>query len=180
MRAERSRSEETRFLIPGTDDTVVETRFARLAAQLARLVGAPLPLEAGGSESVTVVVTGSERLRGQVWTRIYARARAFPQVIQSVKRFGGATGLEEIVAYGVGMRLRLSVRDRALVFRSAGYFIRCLGVSLALPDWLTPGVIEVIHREESRGQFSFSLSVTHSWAGQVIDQIAFFREEQPA
>jgi hypothetical protein len=223
MRAERSRSEETRFLIPGTDDTVVETRFAHLAgdswmqlpapirrrfsrhlaegerlvymgrvaathltivgrliAQLARLVGAPLPLEAGGSESVTVVVTGSERLRGQVWTRIYARARAFPQVIQSVKRFGGATGLEEIVAYGVGMRLRLSVRDRALVFRSAGYFIRCLGVSLALPDWLTPGVIEVIHREESRGQFSFSLSVTHSWAGQVIDQIAFFREEQPA
>lgn len=154
------------------------TLVGRLVAQLARLVGAPLPLEASGCVPVTVIVTGSERLCGQVWTRIYGRARALPQVIQSVKRFGGATGLEEIVAHGVGMRLKLGVRDGALVFRSAGYFIRCLGVQLSLPNWLTPGVIEVVHREESGGQFSFSLSVRHSWAGQVIDQIAFFREEQ--
>jgi Domain of unknown function (DUF4166) len=154
------------------------TMVGRVVAQLARLVGAPLPLEASGRVPVTVIVTGSERLGGQTWTRIYERARGLPQVIQSVKRFGGATGLEEIVAGVVGMRLRLSVRDRALVFRSAGYFIRCFGVSLSLPNWLTPGVIEVVHREESSGQFSFSLSVTHLWAGNVIDQIAFFREEQ--
>jgi hypothetical protein len=154
------------------------TIVGRLVAQLARLVGAPLPLEASGCLPVAVIVTGSERLGGQVWTRIYDRARGFPQVIQSVKCFGGATGLEEIVARGVGMRLKLSVRDQALVFRSAGYFIRCLGVELSLPNWLTPGVIEVVHREESAGQFSFSLSVAHPWAGHVIDQRAFFREEQ--
>jgi hypothetical protein len=154
------------------------TAVGWLIAQLARLAGAPLPLEASSRVSVTVVVAGCARLGGQSWTRIYDRARAFPQVIQSVKRFGGATGLEELVAHGIGMRLTLEVRDRALVFRSAGYFIRCLGIRLPLPDWLTPGVIEVIHREEAFGQFSFSLSVTHRWAGQVIDQIAFFREDQ--
>jgi hypothetical protein len=154
------------------------TLAGRLVAQLARLVGAPLPLEASGCVPVTVIVTGSEQLCGQVWTRIYDRGRRFPQVIQSVKQFGGATGLEEIVAHGVGMRLKLTVSDGALVFRSAGYFIRCLGMQLSLPNWLTPGAIEVIHREESSGQFSFSLSVTHLWAGHVIDQIALFREEQ--
>lgn len=154
------------------------TVFGRLIAQLARLVGAPLPLEPGGCAPVTVIVTESARLGGQVWTRIYDRAQRFPQVIQSVKCFGGATGLEEIVAHGVGIRLKLLVSDRALVFRSAGYFIRCLGIQLSLPNWLTPGVIEVIHREESGGQFSFSLSVMQLWAGPVIDQIAFFREEQ--
>ena len=154
------------------------TLVGRLVAQLARLVGAPLPLEASSCVPVTVIVTGSDRLGGQIWTRIYDRVRGFPQVIQSLKHFGGATGLEEIVARGVGMRLRLSVRDGALVFRSAGYFIRCLGAQFSLPAWMTPGVIEVVHREESAGQFSFSLSVTHMWAGHVIDQIAFFREEQ--
>jgi hypothetical protein len=154
------------------------TPAGRLVAQLARLVGAPLPLEASGCVPVTVIVTGSEQLCGQVWTRVYDRGRRFPQVIQSVKQFGGATGLEEIVAHGVGMRLKLMVSDGALVFRSAGYFIRCLGMQLSLPNWLTPGAIEVIHREESSGQFSFSLSVTHLWAGHVIDQIALFREEQ--
>jgi hypothetical protein len=154
------------------------TIVGRIVAQLARLVGAPLPLEASGCVPVTVIVTGSDRLGGQIWTRIYDRVRGFPQVIQSVKHFGGATGLEEIVGHGVGMRLGLIVRDGALVFRSAGYFIRCLGAQLTLPAWMTPGVIEVVHREESAGQFSFSLSVTHMWAGHVIDQIAFFREEQ--
>jgi Domain of unknown function (DUF4166) len=154
------------------------TIVGRLVAQLARLVGAPLPLEISGCVPVTVIVTGSVRHGGQIWTRIYDRARSLPQVIQSVKRFGGITGLEEIVSRGVGMRLKLGVRDGALVFRSAGYFIRCLGIRLSLPDWLTPGVIEVVHREESCGHFSFSLSVTHAWAGHVIDQIAFFREEQ--
>ena len=153
------------------------TMAGRLIAQLARLVGAPLPLETSGRGPVTVIVTGSERLCGQVWTRIYDRERSFPQVIQSVKRFSGATGLEEMVRHGVGMRLKLEVTDGALVFRSAGYFIRCLGIQISLPHWLTPGLIEVIHREESCGGFSFSLSVTHSWAGPVIDQIAFFREE---
>ncbi|HEX3398372.1 MAG TPA: DUF4166 domain-containing protein [Steroidobacteraceae bacterium] len=153
------------------------TAIGWLLAQLARLAGAPLPLEASGRVPVTVIVGGCARLGGQSWTRIYDRVHGLPQVIQSIKRFGGATGLEEIVARGIGMRLTLEVRDRALVFRSAGYFIQCLGIRLSLPDWLTPGVIEVVHREESFGQFSFSLSVTHRWAGRVIDQIAFFRED---
>src|SRR5258708_4623532 len=46
-----------------------------LLAQRARLGGAPLPLEASGCVPVTVVVTGSERLGGQIWTRIYDRVR---------------------------------------------------------------------------------------------------------
>ena len=153
------------------------TLLGRLFAQVARLVGAPLPLEASGRTPITVLVTGCERLGGQVWTRIYDRARALPQVIQSIKRFGGVTGLEEIVGGGVGMRLTLSVRERDLVFRSAGYFLRFAGKQLSLPDWLTPGVIEVIHREESLGRFSFWLSVTHVWGGRIIDQVAFFRED---
>jgi hypothetical protein len=151
--------------------------FGAFFAQLARLVGAPLPLESSGRTPVTVIVTGCERLGGQIWTRIYDRAHTFPQVIQSIKHFGGPTGLEEMVGGGIGMHLTLHVCDRALVFRSAGFFIRLLGVQVSLPDWLTPGVIEVIHREESFGRFSFTLSVTHALAGRMIDQIAFFREE---
>lgn len=153
------------------------TLAGRLIAQLARAVGAPLPLEASCRVPVTVVVTGCTRLGGQVWTRIYERISALPQVIQSVKRFGGSTGLEEIVGGGIGMRLELSVRDRALVFRSAGYFLRLGRIEISLPQWLTPGVIEVVHREESPGRFSFSLSVKHPLAGDVIEQIAFFRED---
>jgi Domain of unknown function (DUF4166) len=150
--------------------------LGRIFAQLARLVGAPLPMRASGRLPVAVIVTGCERLGGQLWTRIYDQAGGFPQVIQSLKCFGGTTGLEERVGGGVGMRLTLRVENRALVFRSTGYFVQCLGMQVSIPGWLTPGIIEVIHREEAQGRFSFSLSVTHVWAGRIIDQIAFFRE----
>lgn len=156
------------------------TFAGRVYGQLARLVGAPLPLAPSGRVAAAVVVTEDEALGGQVWTRIYARPGGFAQVIQSTKRFGGRTGLEECVGGGVGMRLELSVEDRALVFRSRGYFLRVAGRTVGIPDWLTPGVVEVTHREERDGRFSFTLSVTHSRFGRIVEQVAFFSDAAAA
>jgi Domain of unknown function (DUF4166) len=144
--------------------------------QLARLIGAPLPLAPGGRVAAAVVVTEDATLAGQLWTRLYARPGRPPQVIQSTKRFAGPTGLEECVGGGVGMRLRLAVEQRALVFRSDGFFLRLGRLTLPLPAWLTPGTIEVVHREECDGAFSFTLSVTHPWCGVIVRQVAFFRD----
>lgn len=158
---------------------VAETRMTlagRLFGQIARLVGAPLPLAPGGRTAAAVMVTEDEAIGGQLWTRVYGRAGRFPQVIHSAKRFGGPTGLEECVGLGVGMTLTLHVEARALVFRSRDYFLAA-GLRRAwLPDWLTPGRIEVIHREERDGRFSFTLIVTHPWFGEMIHQTAFFRD----
>lgn len=150
--------------------------LGRAYGQLARLVGAPLPLAPSGRVAAAVVVTEDEDVGGQVWTRIYARPGRFAQVIQSTKRFAGPTGLEECVGGGVGMRLALSVENRALVFRSCGYFLRIAGRTLAIPDWLTPGVVEVTHREERDGRFSFTLTVTHPRFGCIVEQVAFFSD----
>jgi hypothetical protein len=99
-----------------------------------------------------------------------------PQVICSTKRFAGPTGLEECVRAGIGMALAVSVEQRSLVFRSTEYFWRCGRVRLRIPDWLTPGRISVIHREERTGRFSFTLIVTHAWFGETIRQVGFFRD----
>lgn len=163
-------------LYVGAVDVTEMTTIGRLVGQLARAVGAPLPLAPSGRVAAAVVVTEDQTLDGQVWTRLYARPGRTPQVIHSTKRFAGPTGLEECVGGGVGMRLVLAVESRALVFRSAGYFVRLAGRRLALPQWLTPGTIEVVHREERDGEFSFSLELTHRWFGLIIRQVAFFRD----
>ena len=153
------------------------TVFGRLTAQLARLVGAPLPLRPLQRTPAAVLVTENDPATGsQLWTRIYHEPGRLPQVICSIKQFAGPTGLEECVGHGIGMALTLHVEARAIVIRSAGYFWRVGGMRLRIPDWMTPGSMTVIHREERAGQFSFTLTVTHALFGVTIQQIAFFRD----
>jgi hypothetical protein len=123
-----------------------------------------------------VAVTEEEGGGGQIWTRLYARRRGFPQVIHSAKRFCGPTGIEERVGRGVGMTLRVAVEDRALVFRSHRYFIAFGHRRMMLPAWATPGALTVTHREETGGRFFFSLEIVHPRLGPLIRQTVSFQE----
>jgi Domain of unknown function (DUF4166) len=143
-------------------------------AQLLRAFGAPLPLTALCHSPCVVVVTGGSCANTQLWTRIYHEAGRLPQVIRSMKSFSGPTGLEECVNAGISMALTVSVESRALVFRSRAYQWQCGPIRLSIPLWLTPGYLEVRHREERYGRFSFELSTTHPWFGRIIHQVAYF------
>jgi hypothetical protein len=159
---------------------VVETRMSRMGwlfAQLARLIGAPLPLFADAPAPAVVSVVEDPSTGGQIWTRVYARRRGFPQVIQSAKCFAGPTGLEERVGGGIGMALAASAAEGALEFRSVHYFLRVRGLRLVLPGWMTPGTTTVTHRDHGGGRFAFTLEVRHGRFGLVLRQHAEFRDE---
>ena len=96
-------------------------------AQLARLIGGPLPT--GTRKPVPMIVTVTEDVAsgGQIWTRICARSNGFPQVIHSAKRFIGPTGLEEYIGCGIGMALRLSVEHEGAVLPQRRLFPLHLG-----------------------------------------------------
>jgi hypothetical protein len=145
-------------------------------AQLARLIGGPLPTGTESRVPMIVTVTEDVSSGGQIWTRICARSDGFPQVIHSAKRFMGPTGLEEYIGFGISMALRLSVEHEGLFFRSAGYFL-CLGrFRLPLPEWFTPGALTVSHTDLGGGLFRFTLEVMHSRLGVLIRQSAVFTE----
>jgi len=157
--------------------TIEEASFSLAGwwlAQLARIIGAPLPLCA--ETGVPMVVTVTEARGGQIWTRICTRSDGFPQVIHSAKRFAGPTGLEEYVGYGISMALRIFVEHEALVFRSAGYSLQAGWWRLPLPDWLTPGDLTVTHSDLGGGRFRFTLDVAHPRFGKLIRQSAVFME----
>jgi len=90
--------------------------------------------------------------------------------------FAGHTGLEEQIGGGICMALTVCVEMQTLVFRSAGYHWRCRQLKVPLPAWLTPGNVEVRHREERAGLFSFVLTITHPWYGRAFRQILYFRD----
>ena len=157
----------------------------KLLARLARLIGAPLPLPGltdGGAAVVTVTEAADGAGGGQFWTRQYARAHRFPQVVHSAKGFGGPTGLEEVVGGGVGMALTIRARGGVLLFEDAGYFVRALGRRLPLPRAVLPR-LTVGHEDlaATHGEgFAFTLSLTHPLCGTLMDQRCVFTETRRA
>jgi hypothetical protein len=161
---------------------ILESWMSRLGwwlAQAARLIGGPLPVTRDAHVPSVVTVTEDIASGGQIWTRLYARRKGFPQVVHSSKRFAGPTGLEEYVGRGIGMTLATYARDGALVFRSKSYFLQLFGRRWFLPVSLTPGTLYVTHAEVPDGKFSFTLQIFHPRFGLLMRQMAMFREIEP-
>jgi hypothetical protein len=150
------------------------SRWGRILAFLTRAIGSPLPLTDGTKGPALVVVTEDELLGGQSWTRIYTRTGRRPQTVHSAKCFRGPTGLEEYVGYGIGMALKVTVEDSALVFRSDHYFLTVGARRMRLPQLLMPGEMCITHRDEGEGTFSFRLTLTHPQLGCLVHQLAYF------
>jgi hypothetical protein len=152
-----------------------------LLAQLLRCIGAPLPLEARpGNHPAIVTITRHGATGGQVWTRAYSRTDGLPQVIHSVKTFAGPTGLEERIGAGFAMCLELTVERDALLFQSAGYRWRGLGLDLPLPAWLEPGHLTVGHHPDGDHAFRFTLDLVHPWFGELLHQTLYFHDMKEA
>jgi hypothetical protein len=161
---------------------VIEIGFSRIGwwlAQMARLIGGPLPISTDTHVPSIVTVTEDAATSGQIWTRLYARRSGFPQVIHSSKRFAGPTGLEEYLGFGVGMALRIVVDGEDLLFRSAGYFVQAGRLKFWLPAFLTPGALTVTHTDLGGGEFQFALEILHPRFGTLVRQSAVFREATP-
>lgn len=158
---------------------VVECRMNRAGmclAQVARLIGSPLPLSRACGVPAAVSVTEDPVSGGQHWLRIYGRERGFPQVIRSYKAFAGPTGLEEYLGWGFGIALKVAADDEALHFVSDHVFWRGLGIRLRLPGFLSPGETIVSHIDRGDGSFTFELHLHHHWFGELVSQVATFRE----
>lgn len=152
------------------------SRAGRLLAQIARVIGAPLPLGTDTGVSACVSVTADAEGQGQYWTRQYGRAQGFPQVIHSVKRFAGPTGIEEYLGLGLGIALRLEEAGGALLFVSDHYFLKLGGLRLRLPNWAMPGALTVGHVDLGGGRFLFSLDLVHPRLGELVHQLCVFAD----
>ncbi len=147
-----------------------------ILAQLARIIGGPLPVSRDTDVPSVVTVTEDMATGGQIWTRLYAHRNGFPQVIHSSKRFAGPTGLEEHVGCGVGMTLTLSIGPAALLFNSDRYFLQVGALRLNIPRWLSPGQLTIGHHEINPHRFAFTLDLEHPLLGRLIHQRAEFEE----
>ncbi|MBO6511562.1 MAG: DUF4166 domain-containing protein [Roseibium sp.] len=162
--------------------TVVSMRMSfagYVLAQLARLIGGPLPFDTTSvDQSAVVSVTEDCAGEGQFWTRQYGRASGFPQIVHSSKRFAGPTGIEEYIGFGIGIALRVRGDAEALYFESDHYFLQLAGRKLRLPAWMQPGALTITHRDLGKAGFLFSLSLHSNLLGELVHQDAHFQDSE--
>jgi uncharacterized protein DUF4166 len=150
-----------------------------MLAQLARLIGGPLPYDvASVNQPAVVAVTEDSAGDGQFWIRQYGRAAGFPQVVHSSKRFTGPTGIEEYIGSGIGMALRVRANVDGLVFESDHYFLQFGERRLRFPKWLKPGALTITHRDLGNERFLFSLTLKSRLFGELVHQDALFHDSE--
>jgi hypothetical protein len=158
---------------------ITESRMSRAGWLLARLclvIGGPLPLHRDTGVPAVVTITEDGATGGQFWTRVYGRSHGFPQVIHSVKRFSGPTGLEEYLGYGFGIALTVTADQSALHFRADHYFLSAGPLRWRLPRFLAPGALTISHVDCKDGWFAFILALRHPLFGELMHQTGMFHE----
>ncbi len=121
---------------------------------------------------------------GSRWTRSYAFPTNLTSVA-SVKALDVDGTLVERLGFGLRMRLALHVRDGALCFDSAGYYVDCPRLAwrgrrhcafrIPLPAWFLPGRTCVAHHDLGGGRFRFTMTIRHRLLGELFRHDGVFR-----
>jgi hypothetical protein len=73
--------------------------------------------------------------------------------------------LIEYVRFGLGLRLKVSVENSQLVYRSNGHIWQCGKLRLTFPDWLVLGNATIIENPITNQQFKLDFSISHPLLG---------------
>jgi hypothetical protein len=163
----------------GTFEVVRASLAGQLLALLCRLIGTPV-VPYTGRNIPAVVRVFPDGADGMVWERRYHFPRRRPCVVRSTKRCDVRGALIEALPFGLRMPLAVFECGGVLHFVSSGYFFSCLGRRIAVPALLPPGRTHVEHIDEGLGWFRFTMTVTHTWLGEVYFQTGRFRAASEA
>lgn len=175
-------------IVPGVDaervmeGTMAEVWHAPAAAPLiwaGRLFGA-LIARTGRDVRVRVRNWTTRASPYMHWHRTFDFPNGSRQVFESRMEHAGGTEIIERVRAGLGIRMHLSVRDGALLYRSRGYHWRLGPLHLRLPDWLLLGHAEIIEAPVSESEFRLDFRIQHPLWGPAFRYSGRFRLPPPA
>lgn len=153
--------------VKGVMQDVHHSAFAKLLIPFARIFGALVPYR-GKDVPIEVHYTAPADKASLHWDRVFHFAGRNPFHFRSYMEQTGPNQVIEFVRFGVGMQLRVTAEDGALVFRDEGYIWRIAGLDVPLPMGLLMGKAYVEERPVDENNFSMYMSLTHPLFGQIF------------
>lgn len=111
---------------------------------------------------------------GLLKQRRYYLEDTVPFTFRSV--FSSQPIIHEEFKAGLGMKLKLSVKNGNLIFRDDDYFWRFKNWRIPIPAWLSIGRFELVHRNIDRERFAVSIRIAHPLLGVLFYQHGEFQK----
>lgn len=154
--------------IHGVMDEVFHSNVAKLFLLPGRVLGALVPYR--GKDIPTEVRNWTEdnNAKAMFWHRTLQFPDKPLAVFKSRMEHVAGDEIIEYVKFGVGIRMRMSVRDGAMVFTSTGYVWDVGAVRLPIPTWAILGSAEIVERGISDEEFRIDFHMTHPLLGRTF------------
>lgn len=140
---------------------------AKLLLPFARIFGALVPYR-GVDVPIQVHYNARPDDGTLHWDRVFHFDGRPPFHFLSHMQHIGDASVIEFIRFGVGMRLKVTAEDGALVFRDEGYIWRLFGVDVPLPMGLVLGRAYVEERPVDSERFSMRMTLTHPLLGELF------------
>lgn len=167
-----------RVTVSGTMDEVYLSPAAKLLSPLSRMVGALVPY---GGTDIPIEVhyeapQGSEAIH---WDRVFRFPGRAPYHFRSRMVMVEPGEIIEFVRFNIGLRMRVTAEDGALVFRDTGYVWRLGSIDLPIPGRLLLGRAYVEERPEGEDRFSMRMNLRHPLLGELFRYSGRFTMGEP-
>jgi hypothetical protein len=158
----------TDMTIHGTMDRVFHSNIAKLFLLPGRIFGALVPYQGRDIPTVVRNWTKEDNSKAMFWHRTLLFPGRPLTEFKSRMEYAGGNEIIEYVKYGLGIRMRMSVEDGAMVFTSAGYVWDSGVARLPIPTWAILGDAQIIERAVSEKEFFIDFTMVHPLFGETF------------
>ena len=173
------------FLRPYSDDyicvsgvmsEVYHSMIAKLFLPFGMLFGAVVPYR-GKDVPIDVHYSCSKDNSNIYWDRVFKFSERNHYHFKSHMEIAEGNEVIEFVRFGVGMRLRVTAENGAIVFRDAGYIWRLFGKDIPIPVGLLFGKAYVEERPVDENNFEMKMTLEHPLFGVMFRYTGAFTLE---
>jgi len=148
--------------------------IAKLFLIPGRFFGALVPYKGKKIQTTVRNWTISENSKAMFWCRTFSFPGDRIYRFYSRMEYVGGNEIIEYVRYGLGIRMKLSVKDGCLVYKSSVYQWDLWGQNTSFPTWLILGAGEIVESGRTENEFEMNFKMKHPLFGKTFSYSGVF------
>ena len=160
--------QSSNMTIKGIMDEVYHSSIAKLFILPGRIFGALVPYKGKNIPTEVHNWTTIDNNEAMFWHRTLTFPGKSPAIFKSRMEHIKNDEIIEYVRYGMGIRMKMSVENGALFFKSIGYVWKLAGMEIPIPNWAILGDAEIIEKAISDDEFFIDFKIIHPLFGRTF------------